>query len=187
MTERINDLNSAFRKSAKQVAADLLRQDWFNEYTISFAQPINATTEEAVRRLIEQGVVEGWSVPTMQKHLGALFSQWMTGKLTAEEFEWFKDRMPEWRREAIVRSETMRALNAVSYQLYGTFGATEHEWLSAHDNRTRLDHREADGQVVKIGALFNVGGEGLLYPLDPRGSAGNTVNCRCCTTPIIRS
>jgi len=187
MTERVNDLNSAFKKSMKQVAADLLRQDWFNEYTISFAQPINATTEETIRRLIEQGVVEGWSVPTMQKHLETLFSQWMTGKLTAEEFEWFEERMPEWRWEIISRTETMRALNTISYRLYSAWGVESHEWASAHDNRVRLDHLEADGQVVRIGTPFNVGGEGLLFPGDPRGSPANVIQCRCTTLPVIRS
>lgn len=186
MTERVNDLNSTFHKSAtKQVAADLLRQDWFNEHTISFASPINATTEEAVRRLIEQGVVEGWGVPTMQKHLGALFSQWMTGKLTAEEFEWLKDRMPEYRREMIVRTETIKSLNVVSNRLYQAWDTKGREWLSAHDNRTRLDHREADGQIALWGQKFNVGGYAMEYPGDPSAPASLTVNCRCTVLPVL--
>lgn len=179
MTERVDDLTATFKKSVKQTAVELLAQDWFNEYTITFAQPINATTEESVRRLVEQGVSEGWSVPTTMKHLETLFSQWMTGTLTPAEFEWFNDRMPEWRRELISRTETLKALNTISYRLYGAWGVEFHEWLSASDNRTRLDHREADGQVVRVGQPFNVGGESLLYPGDPAGSPGNVINCRC--------
>lgn len=181
MSERVNDLNSQFNQNYP--AADLLAQEWFDEYTIEFAQPINATTEEAIRRLIEQGVSEGWSVPTTMKHLETLFSQWMTGDLSKEDFDWFNQRMPEYRREMISRTETMRALNSVSYRLYGAWGVEEHEWLATGDNRTRLDHREVDGQVVKVGSPFNVGGWPMLYPGDPAGPPEEVINCRCTTVP----
>jgi uncharacterized protein with gpF-like domain len=183
MTERVDYLNKRFNQ--QYPAANLLRQEWFNEYTIQFAQPINATTEDSIRRLINQGVIDGWSVPTVQKRLGLMFDRWMTGKLTAQEFEWLAGRLPEYRREMIARTETMKALNTISFKLYGAWGVDEHEWLSAHDNRTRLDHREADGQVVIVGTPFLVGGEQLLYPGDPKGSAGNVINCRCCTVPRV--
>ncbi|MHC4708653.1 MAG: phage portal protein, partial [Planctomycetota bacterium] len=42
MTDRINDLNQTLHKSKQRpvTAAELLIQDWFDEYTIQFAQPI---------------------------------------------------------------------------------------------------------------------------------------------------
>jgi hypothetical protein len=189
MTEWINDLNAEFDQTF--TAADLLGQDWFNEYTIKFAQPINATTEEAVRRLIEQGVKEGWSIPTTKKNLETMFKQWMSGDLTPEAFEWLEARMPEFRRELIARTETLRAANTVSYRLYGEWGVEDHEWLSAGDDRVRhppnsdFDHVAADGEIVKVGTPFVRTGEPLLYPLDPAGSAGNIINCRCTTAPVF--
>jgi SPP1 gp7 family putative phage head morphogenesis protein len=183
MTERVNELNREYQK--KYPSAELLSQDWFNQYTITFAQPINATTEENIRRLIEQGVAEGWSISTTQKRLGLLFEQWMTGELTPEEFDWFKQRMPEYRLGMIARTETIKALNVVSYRLYGAWGVTHHEWLAVHDNRTRQDHRDVDGQVVEIGKTFNVGGFPMLYPGDPNGPPEETINCRCTTIPKV--
>lgn len=185
MTRRVDDLTSTFKKSVKQTAAELLAQDWFNEYTITFAQPINTTTEEQIRRLIEQGVSEGWSIPTTMKHLETLFQQWMTGNLSKEDFEWFDQRMPEYRRELIARDQTMRALNTISYRLYGAWGVENHTWEATGDARTRPAHAAAHGQTVKVGTPFQVGGEGLLYPGDPRGSLPNIIQCRCVTVPEI--
>jgi SPP1 gp7 family putative phage head morphogenesis protein len=181
MTDRVNDLNRQFKQTYP--AADLLAQEWFNEYTINFAQYINATTEETIRRLIEQGVSEGWSVPMTMKHLETLFNQWMTGNVTPAEFEWFNQRLPEYRLETIARTETMKALNAVSYRLYSAWGVEFHEWLATHDNRTRQDHRAIDGQVVRVGSPFSVGGWPMLYPHDPAGPPEETINCRCSTSP----
>ncbi len=48
-----------------------------------------------------------------------------------------------------------------------------------HDSKTREDHAEADGQEVGMDEPFDVGGEQLMYPGDPAGSAGNVINCRC--------
>lgn len=183
MTERVTELEETFKKSRKQ--ADLLTREWFNEYIIAFAQPINATTEESVRRLIEKGVNEGWSIKTVQDRLGLLFAQWMTGKLTPKEFEWFDSRMPELRREMIARTETIKALNAVSYRLYDSWGTKKKEWLATGDKRTRPDHVIADGQVVAIDKPFKVGGYEMMYPGDPAGAASQVVNCRCTVLPVI--
>lgn len=193
MADRIRELNKELAKAlvlipeTKQgpTVADLLAQEWFNEYTIQFAQPINATTEEAIRRVIEQGLTEGWTVPQMQNNIKQVFEQWMTGSLTAEEFAWFADRMPDYRVEMIARTETIKALNTVSVRLYGEWGIEEHEWLATQDDRVRDDHAAADGQRVRLGTPFKVGGESLLYPGDPAGSPGNIINCRCTTAPII--
>jgi hypothetical protein len=53
------------------------------------------------------------------------------------------------------------------------------EWVSILDNKTRSSHALADGQAVGVNQFYSVGGESLLYPRDPNGSAGNIINCRC--------
>lgn len=164
---------------------DILTGQWFTEHTIKFAQPINATSELAIRQLIEQGIMDGWSIPTTQKHLKTLFEQWMGGSLTPDMFEWLNARMPEFRRELIARTETIKAANATSYKLYGYWGVEQHEWLSTMDDRVRDAHAAANGQIVQVGMPFKVGGESLLYPGDPAGSAGNVINCRCTTIPVV--
>ena len=54
------------------------------------------------------------------------------------------------------------------------------EWIAAMDERTRPAHAEANmGKPIPANDKFIVGGEMLLIPGDPAGSAGNVINCRC--------
>jgi len=61
---------------------------------------------------------------------------------------------------------------------------TVKEWVAIQDARTRLSHSIAAGQRVPLESDFVVGGERLKYPGDPKGSAGNTINCRCASIYI---
>jgi HK97 family phage portal protein len=180
---------------AKRLTADfgiqfdvrnLLAEDWFNEYTLKFSQPINATTLDGVGALLQQAQTEGWSIPAMQKRLSSVFEQWSQGDLAPEDFEWYQERMPGYRTEMIARTETMRASNAGSHELFKQAGIEKQEWLSTQDDRTRDDHLAADGQVRTMDNPFDVGGEELIYPGDPAGSPENTVNCRCTLLPVVK-
>lgn len=56
----------------------------------------------------------------------------------------------------------------------------QREWDSSGDAKTRPAHSRADGQkVAGQNSTFTVDGEKLRYPGDPRGSAKNTIQCRC--------
>jgi len=98
-----------------------------------------------------------------------------------------------YRTERIARTETIRASNAGSRELFQEWGVQKHEWLSTKDDRTRTydntdgkyDHLEADGQVVNIDEPFTVSGESLMFPGDPAGDPGNTINCVIGNTNIM--
>jgi hypothetical protein len=49
----------------------------------------------------------------------------------------------------------------------------------------RPGHIAADRQVVGVKEFFIVEGEALMYPRDPSGSAGNTINCHCMMAPFF--
>lgn len=49
----------------------------------------------------------------------------------------------------------------------------------------RVSHILADGQTVKPGESFLVGGELLKYPRDPNGRPDNTINCDCLQEPAF--
>lgn len=53
------------------------------------------------------------------------------------------------------------------------------KWLATRGERTREAHSNANGQVREVNEAFDVGGEKLMYPGDPSGSAGNVIHCRC--------
>ena len=58
----------------------------------------------------------------------------------------------------------------------------EQQWLATLDNRTREEHRDMDGEHVKIGEKFSNGCE---YPGDPSGDPGEVWNCRCTLIPLL--
>lgn len=50
------------------------------------------------------------------------------------------------------------------------------QWDSTLDSRTRESHQKLDGEIVNVNEKFS---NGLMYPGDSNGSAGEVVNCRC--------
>jgi len=87
----------------------------------------------------------------------------------------------------IVRTESVNAANyATNQSAVDVFGQEnlQKEWIATLDNRVRIDHIEANGQIVDMDKNFLVGGEELAYPGDSRGSAANVINCRCTNAPF---
>jgi uncharacterized protein with gpF-like domain len=87
----------------------------------------------------------------------------------------------------IARTETTAAANFAATQSGEVSGfVMEKEWISFIDGRTRDDHISADGQRVPQNEAFSVGGEKLMYPGAPNGSAGNVINCRCAVAVLAK-
>ncbi|MBT2226268.1 phage minor head protein [Nonomuraea sp. NEAU-A123] len=90
----------------------------------------------------------------------------------------------QWKARRITRTETVGAMNGGAY--WGAVAKAEilgdtlyKQWLSTEDERTRLTHREADGQAQRLTSPYLVGGFPLLFPGDPTGPGHETINCRC--------
>lgn len=174
---------------------NLRGEAWFADYTLKFAQPINATTSNHIQQILAQGQAEGWSIPTMQKHLEELFEQYMDGDLSAEDFAWFSERMPPHRTEMIARTETIRAAGAGAQNHFKEWGVQKRAWLATNDDRTRPTHVEAGqtyGRNGSIGPLpmdepFVVGGYEMMHPGDAsRGAPPEEfIDCRCTIIPIV--
>ena len=174
---------------------NLFAEEWFQDYQLEFAQPINQTTLDGLHGMFAQAQAEGWSVPTMEKHIGQLFRQWAEGDLTGEDFDWYEQRMPPHRTEAIARTETIRASNAGSHALFQDWGVQRKEWLATHDGRARDTHLAAefhyseggDPGPIPMDEAFVVGGYSMMYPGDSELGAppGEIVDCRCVTLPVV--
>uniref|UniRef100_UPI00368BE5C1 phage minor head protein n=1 Tax=Micromonospora sp. NPDC005806 TaxID=3364234 RepID=UPI00368BE5C1 len=94
------------------------------------------------------------------------------------------ERSWEDRAVTIARTETIGAYNAGTLTAWLTAEQVLDEkldkvWVATHDERTRDDHRDADGQRVALDGVFMVGGVPMRYPGDPAAPPGQTVNCRC--------
>jgi uncharacterized protein with gpF-like domain len=170
----------------------LQARDWLNKYMLIFAREIVTTTRDAIATVISQGIAQGWSIDTMAGRIGDFFDSWMKANPGSIDWSWYKERTPQYRLEMIARTETIRASNAGSVELYQQWGVRQHEWLSTDDERTRspergdeFDHVGANGEVVNIGTPFMRTGEPMMFPGDPNGSAANSIQCRCTTIPVI--
>ncbi len=98
------------------------------------------------------------------------------------------------RAERIIRTEVNRSFSIASWEEMRETAATGISmgkyWLTARDSRVRHSHVVAGRRYNRAGAIpwkqaFIVGGERLMFPLDPRGSAEETANCRCITVSVV--
>lgn len=83
------------------------------------------------------------------------------------------------RAEAIATTETAVAYETARQETFEEAGVEFKEWLTSQDDRVRLDHWRADGEVVGINEKFTVGGELMAHPGDPEASAKQVIRCRC--------
>ena len=129
------------------------------------AATVSRTTFDQIALALREGISEGQTLPQM---------------ITAVE-RVFDDAQAN-RAPMIARTEVLGALNDASH-LYATKAGPHvvagKEWLSAHDNRVRHTHRDADGQVQAIDRPFTVGGSPMMFPLDPAAPPSEVVSCRC--------
>jgi len=100
-------------------------------------------------------------------------------------------RFYRWQAERIARTETTGAANYGAVQSGEVSGfVMQKRWISALDVRTRrtppsdYDHRQMNGKRVGLKEDFIFNPESLredkiTYPGDPKGNAGNVINCRC--------
>ena len=84
------------------------------------------------------------------------------------------------RSRVVATTEVHRAFNMGGIALAMNVGAgVTKRWVSKDDTAVRPAHHRADGQVRPVMQPFIVGGEALMAPGDPAGSAWNVINCRC--------
>ena len=130
---------------------------------------IDETTRKRIAKVIDNSYANGLSID----ETGVALRNTVIG-------------MGVYRSNLIARTEVHRvagfANEAVAENM--NIDGTVKEWVAIQDARTRLSHSIAAGQRVPLESDFVVGGERLKYPGDPKGSAGNTINCRCASIYI---
>jgi hypothetical protein len=167
---------------------NLFAEQWFNEYMLTFSDPITNTSAREIGGLLQAAIREGWTAPQMERELEVIFNNWRFGTVPPGDSYFAQQRLPWYRREMIARTETIRATNFSSWHTFRESGVVGNkEWLATSDARTRKSHALASGQVMPLNSPFQVGGELLQYPGDPSLGAtpGNFVNCRCTVLPIM--
>jgi HK97 family phage portal protein len=136
-------------------------------YLVMSAQKItkiNQTVKNQMKEGLAEGVQAGETVMQLADRVRDIYN------------------MAAGRAIMIARTETAGAVNGGSFIYYGEVGVPSKEWLTAGDEVVRESHQIIDGEVVSIEQRFN---NGLRYPGDMDGEAGEVINCRCTILPVM--
>lgn len=130
---------------------------------------INETTTERMMQVIEDGIASKLSIEDITKNLVSQFSD--------------IDNIVK-RAEVIARTEVLTASSigqaAALKDAERVLGKMKKMWINAGDERVRqgpkYDHVRLQGEVRDSNKKFS---NGLMFPRDPTGEAGDVIQCRC--------
>ncbi len=86
------------------------------------------------------------------------------------------------RAQSIARTQVSGAVSTGRHAGMKAAGVELKGWLSSRDDNVRAAHKQAEKDYaggITLNQPFVVGGEALMYPADPNGSAAMIINCRC--------
>lgn len=147
---------------------DRLLQQFIDAQSFENGNEIAGTSINELRKILANGLQEGLS----------------NDEIADSIIEKFGEQLSKSRTIRIVRTEIHNVLlfsSLASTQLLNddlNLGLRK-EWVAVEDERTRVDHMIADGQIVSMEDRFTVGPDQMLRPGDPSASPGNVINCRC--------
>jgi len=125
---------------------------------------VNTTTQNRIARTLTDGLESGEDLTELSKRLKNAFG------LTRS------------RAQLIARTQTAGAVNSGRHAGFQEAGVRKKSWITAGDGHVRPAHVAAGSEYaagIAIEEPFIVGGESLMFPADPAGSAANIINCRC--------
>jgi len=148
-----------------------LIQNWIRRFGAQKVTEIVGTTHKQAMAVINQITAEA-----ARDGLG----QAATGRAIRSAMRERAGVLSVARSRVIARTETHAASQAANQAAAKATGLSMRKvWLAAAGERTREDHADADGQQRRLDEPFIVGGEELMQPGDPAGSAEQVISCRC--------
>lgn len=159
------------------------------------SRPMTFPNERAQKILQENSAKKiKYITETTRKRINGIISdsfgeQQAVGEIASR----IRDVFPEikaGRGMTIARTETLSAVSLgqnLKAQEFRAANPTEAAkmkkmWITAQDDRVRDSHVELDGVSVELDSKF---ANGLFFPRDPEGEAGEVINCRCTTIEYL--
>lgn len=160
------------------------------------------SARQELENLTPQNATSYLSRQLRDKRLDAAVTRAASGgkPLTAAQIDTAVTRMQNrtlrYRGQNIARTESINALRAGQMESIQQAiqsgeinpGDVLKIWDDTGDSKTREDHTQAGIDYAKgipLEEPFIVGGELLMYPGDPAGSAGQIINCRCAMRTVV--
>ena len=125
---------------------------------------INQTVKDQMKEALMEGIQAGETIMQLADRVRDIYN------------------MAAGRALMIARTETAGAVNGGSFIYYEENGIPKKQWLTAGDEFVRQSHQALEGQTVLMSQRF---ANGLMYPGDMSGEAGEVINCRCTVIPIL--
>jgi HK97 family phage portal protein len=135
---------------------------------------IKSQLDDAIRT----GLAHGETVTEVAERIRSIYNHTMSRQMT------------------IARTETASSINQGRFSMLKKQNVEQHEWLTALDANVRgndpsdqFDHTVLDGAIANVGSKFKDKSgtiRNLRHPNDPQGYAGDVINCRCITIPVVK-
>ncbi len=142
---------------------------YFEGDILNTSEGITDTTRNLIRVVMQIAAEEGRDL------------DWIEEQLFKESYDLTRNRS-----RLIARTETVTASNQAAFFAAAKTGLLmKKEWLSASDNRVRIDHAMVNGSIVDMEDYFTVGDSRMLLPGAKTQENGletpakEVCNCRC--------
>lgn len=122
-----------------------------------------AWNQKQIAGAVTQALIQGEAIPKLAKRIAV-----QTGETNMKA-------MLRYARTAMTSAQNSGRMEML-HQAQGMGIKCKKRWLATLDQRTRDTHAALDGAVVGVDDKFS---NGLMYPGDPTGAAGEVYNCRC--------
>jgi HK97 family phage portal protein len=162
-----------FVEMPPEVQADIIA--YLKQREIKSWQEVSETTRRRIEKRIARALREGWSQRELVKEVKFMLRvQAYTGQAAT-----------------IARTEATAAMNSSAQTIRGVNGIGLKVWIATQDKRVRSDPMGFDHlSPMNLPPTpnvepFLVSSEPLMFPGDPAGSAGNTINCRCVASGYV--
>lgn len=152
----------------------LLIEEFTSQFTLQKSKLASDTAFNELRNVVANGVNNGLGQAQISKNIRQLKT------------------LSTFRANTIARTETHQAATFAQEKV-AERAALEYgiemmkQWIPTKDKRTRDIHRGMSSHsAIPINQHFIVGGEKMMRPGDPNGSARNVINCRCtCVYKVV--
>lgn len=133
-------------------------------------QNINRTTFEQLRKELREGIDQGDTMVELKDRVKSVYRD-----------------ASDARAEVIAKTETNIAINTGRHEGMKEAGVERKGWQTSRLENTRQTHlaNESKSEAENGIPIDDEWPNGLLYPGDPNGEAGEVINCRCFGFAIV--